>query len=226
MMIDLIPANWRPVLEDAVKDPAFVALEAFLAERKAAQELVYPPADQVFEALRLTPLDSVRAVIVGQDPYPGSGQANGLAFSVPPGIKPPPSLRNILRELERDLGYREPLNGSLVPWAEHGVLLLNEVLTVRAGAPGSHQGQGWEGFTDAVIRAVVAKEKPVAFLLWGRRAQCKERLIPDPPHVVVKATHPSPLSARRGFTGSSPFSEANRLLEDRDQPGIDWRLVR
>ncbi len=217
-----IRADWLAALAGAIADPSFTLLEAFLEQERADGE-VYPPRDQVFEALRLTPPGSVRAVIVGQDPYPGRGQAHGLAFSVPAGVKKPPSLRNILKELERDLGYPDPPSGSLVPWAEHGVLLLNTVLTVRAGVAGSHAGRGWERFTDAVIRAVDAKPGPVAFLLWGRRAQQKARLI-HAPHVVIAAPHPS-RAARWGFRGCAPFSRANAALIDLGCSPIDWSLA-
>jgi uracil-DNA glycosylase len=169
-MIELIPVDWYAVLSDATADPTFVALESYLARERASYD-VFPDEQRIFEALRLTPLDSVRAVVVGQDPYPGKGQAHGLAFSVLPGIAPPPSLRNILQELERNVGIPVPDSGSLVPWAEHGVLLLNEVLTVRSGEPGSHAGHGWEEFTDAVVRAVAAKPYPIALTCarLGRR---------------------------------------------------------
>lgn len=220
---EFIPADWRAVLADAISDPDFAALETFIEEQREVD--VYPPREQIFEAFRLTPLASVRAVIVGQDPYPTKGRAHGLAFSVPPGMKRPPSLQNILSELAQDEGVPVPEGGSLVHWAEHGVLLLNTVLTVRAGKAGSHAGHGWEPFTDAVIKAVAAQPRPIAFLLWGRRAQRKAALISDPPHVLITAAHPSPLSAKRGFLDSHPFSRANQALVERGQPPIDWNLV-
>jgi uracil-DNA glycosylase len=162
--------------------------------------------------------------LLGQDPYHGPGQAHGLAFSVQPGVPPPPSLVNIFKELQSDVGAPKPRDGSLIPWAQHGVLLLNAVLTVRAGQPNSHAGHGWEAFTDAVIRAVSAKPEPVVFLLWGRYAQKKKPLIDASRHVVIEGTHPSPLSAKNGFFGSRPFSTINAALEERGRPPIDWRL--
>jgi uracil-DNA glycosylase len=163
-------------------------------------------------------------LILGQDPYHGPGQAHGLAFSVKPGVKPPPSLVNVFKELRSDLGVPEPKDGYLEPWAKQGVLLLNAVLTVREGQANAHEGHGWEGFTDAVIRAVSAKQEPVVFLLWGSYAQKKEALIDTERHVVLEAPHPSPLSAKRGFFGSRPFSRANEALEARGREPIDWRL--
>ena len=222
-LIEQIPADWRAALADAIADPSFTQLGA-LVEQEYAEGDVYPPRDLIFEALRRTPLASVRAVIVGQDPDPTVGQAHGLAFSVPPGVKRPLSLRNVLIELAADMKMPVPEGGSLGPWAEHGVLLLNTVLTVRAGKAGSHAGRGWEPFTDAVIRAVAAQPRPIAFLLWGRRAQKKAALISDPPHVLICAAHPSPLSAKRGFRGSAPFSRANDALTDLGCSPIDWSL--
>ncbi len=185
---------------------------------------MYPPHDEVFASLHLTPLASIRAVILGQDPYHGPGQAHGLCFSVKPPTPPPPSLKNIFRELHTDLGLPIPTSGSLIPWAEQGVLLLNTVLTVRGGEANSHRQQGWENFTDAVIDAVNAKPDRVVFILWGSAAQRKiERLDLDR-HATVTSPHPSPLSASRGFFGSRPFSATNRLLAERGLSPIDWQL--
>jgi uracil-DNA glycosylase len=178
----------------------------------------------VYEALRLTPLNRVRVVLLGQDPYPGAGQANGLAFSVSPGAAVPPSLRNILKELRADLQIRLPNNGVLVPWARQGVLLLNTVLTVRAHEPGSHRRRGWERFTDAVIRAVSNGRPRVVFMLWGRDARRKTALIDLRRHVAVVAAHPSPLSASRGFLGTRPFSKVNAALRAAGEREIDWRI--
>lgn len=222
-MKEKLPAAWRAVLREALEAPSFQELEAFVA-RERAEQTIYPSEKDLFSAFRLTPYENVRAVILGQDPYHGPGQAHGLAFSVQPGVPPPPSLENIFKELRSDLKVERPRDGSLIPWAEHGVLLLNAVLTVRAGQPNSHAGHGWEAFTDAVIRAVSAKPEPVVFLLWGRYAQKKEKLIDAKRHVVLKGVHPSPLSASQGFFGSRPFSRTNEALEERGREPIDWTL--
>jgi uracil-DNA glycosylase len=222
MLVDL-PESWQAVLADELAQPYFAKLSAFVdAER--ATHTVYPPESDVFNALKLTPYESVRVLVVGQDPYHGAGQAHGLAFSVRPGVTPPPSLRNIFKELRDDLGCKVPNNGYLVPWAEQGVLLLNTVLTVRAGQANSHRGKGWERFTDAVIRRVGEREQPAVFVLWGAPAQKKRALIDDSRHVIVQSAHPSPLSARNGFLGSKPFSQINAALESWGQPPIDWQI--
>ncbi len=227
-MIDGIPADWRTALAPAIGTASFRRLVDFVdAERARTDTAIYPPASDVFAALRLTPLRSVRAVILGQDPYHSVGQAHGLAFSVPVGMTPPPSLRNILSEWESDLRLARPAGGSLERWARHGVLLLNAVMTVRQGKANSHRDKGWEPFTDAIIRLVAAKQAPVVFLLWGRTAQRKVDLI-DRRHVVIQASHPSPLSATRGqtpFRTSRPFSTANARLAVLGVPPIDWSLT-
>ncbi|HKP76411.1 MAG TPA: uracil-DNA glycosylase [Longimicrobiaceae bacterium] len=216
-----LPKSWRPHLDAELEKPYFARLRAFVeAERRA--HVVYPPEDEVFAALELTPYEQVRVMILGQDPYHGPGQAQGLAFSVRPGVTPPPSLRNLFRELKDDRGCPHPPDGSLVRWARQGVLLLNAVLTVRAGEPNSHRGKGWETFTDAAIRAVNEKAERVVFVLWGGYAGKKEALIDAGRHVVLKSAHPSPLSARRGFFGSRPFSRIDAALEDAGLPAIDW----
>ena len=222
-MLPPIPAPWKPALARTVKEPWYAELAAFVDAERRAHE-VYPPHDEVYAALKLTPLDGVRALILGQDPYHGPGQAHGLAFSVRPGTPIPASLRNVFRELQADVGVPTPRDGSLVPWARQGVLLLNAVLTVRAGAANSHKGRGWERFTDDVIRAVSAREQRVVFVLWGAYAQKKAALIDGGPHVVLKAAHPSPLAARNGFFGSRPFSRVNAALREAGVPPIDWRL--
>ncbi len=226
-LTDQIPDGWRAALAGAVAEPSFRRLDDFLeTERARTDTAIYPPPPDVFAALRLTPLASVRAVILGQDPYHGDGQAHGLAFSVPVGVAPPPSLRNILAEWESDLGLARPAGGSLERWARHGVLLLNAVMTVRQGKANSHKDEGWEPFTDAIIRVVAAKRSPVVFLLWGRTAQRKIELI-DGRHVVLESDHPSPLSANRPPTpllGSKPFSKSNARLEALGWDPIDWRL--
>ena len=222
-MIAPLPASWQARLGPELDKPYARKLAAFLrAERRAG--LVLPAPDEVFQALELTSLRSTRVLILGQDPYPTPGHAHGLAFSVRPGVKPPASLRNIFKELHSDVGFRIPNHGDLVPWAERGVLLLNAVLTVRAGEANSHAGKGWEQFTDAVIRAVNAKRTRVVFVLWGSYAQKKTELIDTDRHAIVAAPHPSPLSAKRGFFGSHCFSRINALLEEGGRKPIDWSL--
>jgi uracil-DNA glycosylase len=218
-----LPHAWQAVVGDETAKPYFQKLRDFL-EKERKEHAVYPPEDEVFTALQLTPFDDVKVVILGQDPYHGPGQAHGLAFSVRPGVKPPPSLRNIFKELHADLGCRIPDNGYLVPWAKQGVLLLNTVLTVREGEAHSHKGKGWEEFTDAVIRAVGHRPDEVVFVLWGAPAGKKTELIDTERHTVVQSVHPSPLSARRGFFGSRPFSRINEALEKAGKSPIDWQI--
>ncbi|HEX8393855.1 MAG TPA: uracil-DNA glycosylase [Longimicrobium sp.] len=219
-----LPESWRKHLADELSSEWFAGLRAFV-DGERARAAVYPPAGEEFTALRLTPYDKVRVLILGQDPYHGPGQAHGLAFSVRPGVRPPPSLANIFKELRDEMGCAPPGHGSLEHWARQGVLLLNAVLTVRDGEPNSHKGKGWERFTDAVIRAVAAKPEPVVFVLWGGYAAKKEALI-GPPHFVHKSAHPSPLSARRGFFGSTPFTIINRELQRAGGTPIDWCIPR
>ncbi len=218
-----VPDSWQAVLGDETEQPYFKRLREFVAAERAGRQ-VFPPVDDVFAALRLTPYERVRVLILGQDPYHDDNQAHGLAFSVRPGIKPPPSLVNMFKELHDDVGARIPNNGYLVPWAEQGVLLLNAVLTVRAHKPNSHKGRGWETFTDAVIRAVNAKDNPVVFVLWGGYAQKKLTLIDAARHTIIQSAHPSPLSARNGFFGSRPFSAINAALTARGTQPIDWQI--
>ena len=218
-----LPKSWRPVLADELKQPYFEKLEAFLAEERA-NHTVFPPEPEVFTALNLTPYENANVFILGQDPYHDNNQAHGLAFSVRPGIPPPPSLLNIFRELKADVGAKVPNNGYLAPWAEQGVLLLNAVLTVRAHTPNSHKGKGWEKFTDAVIRAVNDKADPVVFVLWGGYARKKVSLIDTGRHAIIESAHPSPLSARTGFFGSRPFSKINAFLREAGKPEVEWQL--
>jgi len=219
---DLLPAAWRVPLAPFFADAATAAgLAAFLAEEWRTQT-VFPPQAEIFTALRLTPPEAVRVLIVGQDPYHDDGQAHGLCFSVRQGVPLPPSLRNIFKELEADLGVVAPRHGDLSEWARQGVLLLNTVLTVRAHQAHSHAEHGWEAFTDTIIRAVAAKPEPVVFVLWGGPAQKKLPLIDPARHVVVQSAHPSPLSAYRGFLGSRPFSAINQALTANGCPAIDW----
>ena len=200
------------------------ALSAFLRQRKAAGARIYPPGRDIFAAFDATPFDAVKVVILGQDPYHGAGQAHGLCFSVLPGVPVPPSLLNIYKELERDTGFIRPDHGCLLPWARRGVLLLNSVLTVEDGKPGSHQGRGWEGFTDHVVDVLNRECEQLVFLLWGSYAQKKGAVIDGRRHRVLKAPHPSPLSAHRGFLGCGHFSAANQYLGRCGKTPIDWSL--
>ncbi|CAN7685199.1 uracil-DNA glycosylase [Paenibacillus sp. LjRoot56] len=215
--------DWLTVLADEFQAPYYKALEQFLQE-EYSQHTIYPPADEVFTALEWTSFEDTKVVILGQDPYHGSGQAHGLSFSVKPGIAIPPSLRNMYKELASDLDCMVPDHGYLKAWAEQGVLLLNTVLTVREALPYSHKGMGWERFTDQIIQALSAREKPVIFLLWGSHAQAKRTLIDTTRHVIITSAHPSPLSAYRGFFGSKPFSNVNTVLNRLDMTEIDWQI--
>ncbi|MDH6110660.1 uracil-DNA glycosylase [Kitasatospora sp. MAP12-15] len=218
----VLPESWREVLAPEVEKPYFAELTAFLAAERAEQE-IFPPRGQVFSALEATDYHGVRVLVLGQDPYHDNGQAHGMSFSVLPGTKTPPSLRNIFKELNADLGVPVPDNGYLMPWAEQGVLLLNAVLTVRAHEANSHKGKGWEKFTDAVIKAVSDREEPCVFVLWGNYAKKKLPLIDTERHVVVQGAHPSPLSAKL-FHGSKPFSQIDAALDGFGQEPLDWRL--
>lgn len=219
-----LPSDWQTALSVETTKPYFAELAAFV-DKERESFTVFPPETDVFNALKLTPLDTVRVLVLGQDPYHDDGQAHGLAFSVLHGVTPPPSLRNIFKELKDDIGVEVAKgNGYLVPWATQGVLLLNTVLTVRAHEPASHKNKGWETVTDAVIRAVSEKATPVVFVLWGAHAQKKRALIDETRHVVLASAHPSPLSAKAGFFGSKPFSQINAALEQSGTAAIDWRL--
>ena len=215
--------DWNPLLRGELAEPYWAELQAFVAAEREAGP-VYPPADEVFAALRLTPYADVKVVILGQDPYHGPDQAHGLAFSVKPPVTPPPSLANIFKELESDLDIPPAPHGSLTSWAQQGVLLLNATLTVRARTAASHQKKGWETFTDQVLRVVNDKPETVVFLLWGSSARKKAKLIDTSRHVVIESPHPSPLSAHRGFFGSRPFSRVNEALEAASRGAIDWQL--
>jgi uracil-DNA glycosylase len=216
--------SWRAPLQAEFDAPYMAALKAFLVSEKAAGKRIFPKGSQWFRALDLTSLDAVRVVILGQDPYHGEGQAHGLCFSVQPGVRPPPSLINIYKELEADLGVRPVTHGFLESWARQGVLLLNSVLTVEQAKAAAHQGKGWERFTDAIVRLVNAKEAPVVFMLWGAYAQRKAAFVDTSRHLVIKSAHPSPFSAHNGFMGSRPFSKANAFLESKELEPIDWQL--
>ena len=220
----MIDNDWLPCIQDEFKKPYYKELYRFIRQEYNTR-VVYPPADDIFNAFHLTPLSEVKALILGQDPYHGPRQAHGLCFSVlPDQSEIPPSLQNIYQELKEDLGCFIPNNGYLEKWARQGVLMLNTVLTVRAHQPGSHQGRGWEQFTDAIIQAVNAQERPVVYLLWGRPAQSKIPMLTNPGHLILKAPHPSPLSAFRGFFGCKHFSQTNAFLESHGISPIDWQI--
>ncbi|MDC0710865.1 uracil-DNA glycosylase [Stigmatella sp. ncwal1] len=222
-MWERLPEGWKQELKGALEAPSAEALERFV-EQERGEATIYPPEEELFSAFQLTPPERVKVLILGQDPYHGPGQAHGLAFSVRPGVRLPPSLVNIFKELQSDLGLPPAMGGSLVSWAEQGVLLLNAVLTVRAGTPNSHAAHGWEEFTDAVIQAVSARPEPGVFVLWGGYARKKKKLIDTQRHAILESAHPSPLSASQGFFGSRPFSRINEALTARGREPIDWRL--
>jgi uracil-DNA glycosylase len=219
-----IETSWKEIMEDEFERPYFAELKDFLLKEKSCCT-VYPPGPSIFEAFNKTPFNKVKVVIIGQDPYHGPGQAHGLCFSVPDGVTFPPSLQNILSELKNDIGIEMPVTGNLSRWAERGVLLLNATLTVRANCAGSHQGKGWETFTDAVIKKLSDKKEKLVFLLWGKYAQEKKKLINTSRHHILEAPHPSPLSSYRGFFGCKAFSRTNDLLEKDGLEKIDWRLT-
>jgi len=224
-MESAIPASWRAVLEPVLTAPEARRLGGWLKAEQASGKAIFPPQGQRLRALELTPLDAVRVVILGQDPYHGPGQAMGLCFSVPDGVCHPPSLANVFKELAADCGVERPASGDLSGWARQGVLLLNTSLTVESGQAGSHAGRGWEAITDACIAAVAARTEPTVFMLWGSHAQAKLRTIPElsaPRHCVIASVHPSPLSAHRGFMGSRPFSRANAFLAENGRGTVDW----
>lgn len=216
--------SWRARVGDYLQRDEMHALSAFLRERKAHGARVFPPGPRIFAAFDATPFDAVQVVILGQDPYHGAGQAHGLCFSVPPGVPVPPSLDNVFKEIQRDLGIARPDHGCLLQWARRGVLLLNAVLTVEEGRAGAHQGKGWEGFTDHVVETLDREREGLVFLLWGSYAQAKGKVIDPRRHRVLKAPHPSPLSAHRGFIGCGHFSAANEYLVRRGAVPVDWSL--
>jgi len=216
--------SWKARLGEYLERPEMQRLSEFLRAELRMGKAIYPPPRRIFSALNATPFEQVKVVILGQDPYHGPGQAHGLCFSVLPGVQPPPSLQNIFTELQRDLGIPRPEHGCLMPWARQGVLLLNAVLTVERGLAGSHHGKGWEGFTDAVVDHLNRERDGLVFLLWGNPAQQKGKLIDTRRHCVLKAPHPSPLSAHRGFIGCGHLSAANAYLREHGQAEIDWHL--
>jgi uracil-DNA glycosylase len=223
MTTPLISSDWQQVLAEEFEKPYFHQLQDFISTERQT-ETIFPTAADIFSAFELTPYENVRVLLLGQDPYHDNNQAHGLCFSVNPGIKTPPSLVNIYKELKSDLELNIPNNGYLVPWAQQGVLMLNAVLTVRAHTPNSHKDKGWETFTDAVISKVNQKIDPVIFVLWGGYAQKKLKLINTSLHTVIQSAHPSPLSARNGFFGSKPFSAINTVLKSGGQSAIDWQI--
>lgn len=218
-----IEAGWKAALMSQWDKPYFQRLRGFLLEEKQAGQLIYPPGKLIFNAFNLTPYDQVKVVIIGQDPYHGPGQAMGLSFSVPTGVRPPPSLKNIYKELATDVGIQMPTHGNLEPWAAQGILMLNSMLTVRASQAGSHRGKGWEQFTSSVIKTLNDHREGLVFLLWGRYAQEKGAVIDTSRHLVLKAAHPSPL-ARNAFSGCKHFSQTNAYLESRGQAPINWQV--
>lgn len=219
----MIQNDWLEPLNSEFRKPYYAELFQFVKEEYATRK-VFPPADDIFNAFHLTPLSQVKVVILGQDPYHNDGQAHGLCFSVKPDVDVPPSLVNIYQELHDDLGCYIPNNGYLIKWAKQGVLMLNTVLTVRAHQANSHRGKGWEEFTDAAIRALNEQDRPIVFILWGSPAQKKASMLHNPKHLILKAPHPSPLSAYRGFFGSRPFSQTNEFLERNGLEPIDWQI--
>ncbi|WP_439133843.1 uracil-DNA glycosylase [Pseudomaricurvus sp.] len=216
--------SWLAVLGDEFQLPYMQTLKQFLVQAKQSGKVIFPAGGQIFNALNTTPFDAVKVVILGQDPYHGPGQAHGLSFSVPPGVKTPPSLRNIYKEIERDLGLPIPAHGCLQSWAEQGVLLLNATLTVEQAQAGSHQKRGWEQFTDRVVQSLSEQRSGLVFLLWGSYAQKKGRVIDRSKHCVLESVHPSPLSAHRGFLGCGHFSSANHYLQQQGLAPIDWSV--
>ncbi|MFT5684542.1 MAG: uracil-DNA glycosylase [Myxococcota bacterium] len=220
---NMLPESWRDILAEEFDKPYMADLQKFLDDEYASQT-VYPPVSEIFTAFEQSTYEDVRVLVFGQDPYHGPGEAHGLSFSVKPGIRVPPSLRNMYKELGTDLGGTKPNNGYLLPWAKQGVMMLNAVLTVRHKSPNSHQKHGWEKFTDAVIKKISERPEPVVFILWGGKAKKKLKLVDATRHHVITGTHPSPLSARNGFFGSKPFSKVNSKLVEWGKPAIDWQI--
>lgn len=216
--------SWKALLISEFEKDYMQSLSHFLREQKLHKKIIYPPGNKIFNAFQLTKFEKLKVVILGQDPYHGIGQAHGLSFSVEQGIKPPPSLNNIFKELESDLGLKRPDHGNLEKWAQQGVLLLNSILTVEKGSPGSHTKRGWEIFTDEVLNTITSLRKNTVFILWGQKAQDKCHFIDSTENLVIKSSHPSPYSAHGGFLGSKPFSRTNNYLKDHGYDPIDWDL--
>lgn len=220
-----IEPSWKLAMKDEFEQEYFKALKNFLLTEKQDKRIIYPPGQKIFAAFDYTPFDKVKVIIIGQDPYHGAGQANGLCFSVSDGVPHPPSLQNIFKELQADLNITVPRSGSLEPWARQGVLLLNAILTVRANEPASHRNRGWEQFTDEVIRTLSAKKNGLVFILWGNFARSKKIMIDTTKHFVLEAAHPSPFSAHSGFFGCKHFSRTNEILIREGLSPIDWKLI-
>lgn len=216
--------EWDELLSDEFKKDYYVQLRQFLISEYNSRK-IYPPMNDIFNALKATPYNSVKAVILGQDPYHGAGQAHGMCFSVKKGVAPPPSLQNIFKEINTELGLPIPAHGELTQWAQRGVLLLNTVLTVREGQANSHRGHGWEIFTDRVIQLLNERDKPIVFLLWGGNARAKKKIITNPAHLILECAHPSPLSAYNGFFGCGHFVKANEFLKEHGEEPIDWQIT-
>ena len=219
-----IDPSWREALSNEFKQDYFAQIKQFVMNEKQKGKRIYPPGSLIFHAFDLTPFERIRVVLLGQDPYHGAGQAHGLCFSVQLGVKPPPSLVNIYKEMKTDLGLDIPTHGCLEAWARQGVLMLNAVLTVNESEPASHKNAGWENFTDSVIRTISERKEHIVFILWGKFAQQKEVLIDKTKHLVIKSAHPSPFSADAGFFGSKPFSKTNQYLKENGQGEIDWKI--
>lgn len=219
----MIDNEWLPYLKAEFSKPYYKALYEFI-KNEYSEKVIYPPSGEIFSALMHTPIDKIKVVLLGQDPYHEPGQAHGMSFSVKPGVKTPPSLQNMYKELKDELGLYIPNNGYLMKWAHQGVLLLNTVLTVRRGEANSHKGKGWEQFTDAVISAVNTQDRPIVYFLWGSNARSKKNLINNPKHLVLEAPHPSPLSAYNGFFGCGHFKRANEFLKANGLKPIDWQI--
>ncbi|GAB3266821.1 uracil-DNA glycosylase [Chitinimonas naiadis] len=224
-MTNNLPPAWSQLLADQTTQPYWSELQTFLAAEAAKGKTIYPPAEQRYSALTSLAPNDVKVVILGQDPYHGPGQAHGLSFSVPPGVRPPPSLKNIFKEIARDLGHNPPQHGDLSDWARQGVLLLNSVLTVEAEQAGSHRKRGWERFTDALVARLAEQQSGIVFMLWGAYAEAKTDLIDPNRHCILRSVHPSPLSAHRGFLGNGHFSAANDYLQRQQKTPINWALA-
>lgn len=224
MNIESLDPSWKKILTSQIQSSYFKELQRFLDTEKKEDKIIYPPEESIFEAFAHTPFDKVKVVIIGQDPYHGEGQAHGLSFSVRRGVKTPPSLVNIYKELKTDLGLDIPTHGNLTDWAKQGVLLLNNVLTVEHSKAGSHQKRGWENFTSEIIDQLNDKRENLVFILWGSPAQKKAKNVNEEKHFIIKSPHPSPLAAYRGFFGSKPFSKANNYLKQKNIKEIDWKI--
>lgn len=224
MILNNLNNNWLRELKDEFSKPYLIELDSFLEKRLADNAIIFPKKEDIFRSLELTDFNNVKIVILGQDPYHGDNQAHGLSFSVQNGIKTPPSLKNIYKELQSDLGYSIPTTGFLEPWAKQGVLMLNAVLTVEKASPNSHAKKGWETFTDTIISTLSNKHKNIVFILWGAYAQKKESIIDESKHLIIKSAHPSPFSARNGFFESKPFSKSNIYLNKHNKKEINWEI--